>query len=119
MLNSFRSFQGSLTIKILLGFLILSFAVWGVGDMIGGPNRGGVLATVGDKEISAMAFMREYQAQAENMKRSLGANYSPELLKSMGVENYVLQRLAQKSLLAQEAKALGIVPPDSHVLKAF
>jgi peptidyl-prolyl cis-trans isomerase D len=119
MLNSFRTFQGSFTIKILMGFLILTFAAWGIGDMIRSPHGNGVLATVGGKEISTTAFMREYQAQAANMKRSLGANYSPELLKSMGVENYVLQRLAQKSLLAQEAKELGIVPPDSHVLKAF
>ena len=50
MLTWLRSKTGSLMVKGLLGLLVASFAVWGIGDIFttGGP---GAVATVGDTEV--------------------------------------------------------------------
>ena len=49
MLDTFRRGSKGWTAKILLGLLVLSFAVWGIADIFTGGQRGGALATVGDQ----------------------------------------------------------------------
>lgn len=115
MLNSFRSFSGSITTKILLLILIASFALWGIGDMIARGPAGHTLATVGSDEITVDAFRRTFAQESENVRRQLGSNYSPELLKRLNVPQYVLQNMTQKSLLSQEAKHMGFIPDDTTV----
>ena len=46
-----QSLIGKLIIAVMFGFLIISFAVWGIGDIFRGYGRNAV-ATVGKKEIS-------------------------------------------------------------------
>ena len=47
-----RNKAASWVAKILAFILILSFAVWGIGDMVRGPSEGDVIAKVGGTEIS-------------------------------------------------------------------
>ena len=115
MLNSFNSFIKGFAAKILLVLLVLSFAVWGVGDMVrtGGATK--ELASVGKVDISMNEFQRSLDREKQNMQRALGAQYKPELLKSMQLPQQVLQGLIQRSLLLQEASALGIRPSDADI----
>ena len=53
MLISLRSKGASWMIKILFGFLILSFAAWGVPDLYQAIQPQAIAANVGDTEISA------------------------------------------------------------------
>ena len=53
MLDSLRKQTGSWIVKAFLGVLILSFAVWGIGDIFRGPSDATV-ATVGDVRNNAI-----------------------------------------------------------------
>ena len=46
--------------KILLGLLIIAFAVWGVADVFRGYGRG-TLAQIGKTEISVDEYRQAYQ----------------------------------------------------------
>lgn len=115
MLNSFRQFSGGLTTKILLVLLIASFALWGMEGMVGGPRGSHTLATVGKKTISTDSFQRELTMETEQLRRQLGANYSKDLMQRMNVPQFVLKRMIQQSLLAQEAEAIDLLPDDTAV----
>ncbi len=115
MLNRFSAFSGSIVTKILMVLLIASFALWGIGDMLGRSSGNHTLATVGNKTISVDAYRRELAAESEQVRRQLGANYSPELLKRLNVPQFVLQRMVQESLLQQEAERMGFIPDDTTV----
>ena len=52
MIDKMRSKAASWVAKILAFFLILSFAVWGIGDVVRGPVIGNVIAEVGNSEIT-------------------------------------------------------------------
>lgn len=115
MLNSFRQFSGGLTTKILLVLLIASFALWGVGDMLGGSRGSHSLAKVGKQEISVDHYRRELAIESEQVRRELGASYSRELLTRLNVPQFVLKRMIQQSLLTQEAEQMGLIPDDTTV----
>ena len=52
MLQTLRNSVGSFVIKILFGLLVLSFAVWGIGDTFFFGGASNTVAEVGDREIS-------------------------------------------------------------------
>lgn len=115
MLNSFRAFSGSIVTKILMGVLILSFALWGIGGLMGTSVGGHTLAKVGSQNISIESYRRELAMESDRVRRQLGANYSQELLKRLNVPQFVLRRMVQESLLQQEAKRMGFIPDDTTV----
>ena len=115
MLNSFRSFSGSIVTKILLVLLIASFAMWGIGDMLGGSTSGKALAKIGTQSISVEQYRRELAEESERVRRQLGASYSEELLRRLNVPQFVLRRMVQEALLQQEALRMGFIPDDTTV----
>ena len=56
------------TVRILLGLLILSFAMWGIADYVTGPVNPPV-AHVGDREISSNEFLSEAQRRINAVRR--------------------------------------------------
>lgn len=115
MLNSFRAFSNNFITRILLVLLIASFALWGIGDMLGRPSSNHTLAKIGSQSISAEDYRRELAIEGERIRRQLGANYSEELLRRLNVPQFVLRRMVQESLLQQEALRMGFIPDDTTV----
>src|SRR5260370_14561957 len=50
-LQAIRSRAGSLVVKLLFGLLILTFGVWGIGDIFRNRPTETVIVTVGDQKI--------------------------------------------------------------------
>lgn len=117
MLDTFRKISNNFASKLLLALLVLSFALWGIGDMVRSPGGSGSIATVGDTAISADAYRRALHSETENVRRALGDRYTPELAKSLGIERYVLRTLLEEALLRAESESLGIVPSDADVAR--
>lgn len=68
MLELFRSGKSSIITKILLGVLVASFALWGVGsDILGGA--GNTVAKIGDDTISVQEYANEFQRSYGDLQR--------------------------------------------------
>lgn len=117
MLNQMRSVSANFLAKLLLALLILSFAVWGIGDMARAPTHNAAVAEVGNSTITVSRFQQAYQREIEAMRRALGNNFSPELAKSLNLPQQVMQHLIQQELLRQESTAIGLVPGDAEVAR--
>lgn len=119
MLNRFRNFSTGIGVKILMGLLIVSFAVWGVEDMVRQSSHNATVATIGDIKISHGEFAQGLRRETETLRRMLGDNFSPEIARQFNLEQRVLQRLVNHTLIKLESEALGLVPSDDDVVRTI
>ena len=70
----------------MVGFLIISFGIWGIGDIFRG---GGVstVAKIGDTEISMDQFRVRYNEQLQQLSRQVGRPITPEQARAFGLES--------------------------------
>lgn len=113
MLQIIRSTAGSWVVKILFVALIISFAVWGIGDITRGVQGG--VAKVGDTSISPQELDREFRAQFNNMRQVLGPDFNETQARQFGLVDRALEQLIQRALLDKAADDAGIRVADETV----
>ncbi len=116
MLEAIRKRSGSIVIKILFFLLILSFAAWGVGDMITQATAPDSVATVGEETIQPQSLRREYSRELTRLRDQLGQSFDSEQAKAFGIMDAVLDRMVVSKLYDTASKDLGIVVSSKAVL---
>ena len=116
MLDAMRRGVANILVKILLGLLIVAFALWGVPEFVArNPWQSNAVATVGKKEISIDAFKRAYQEEMETIARRIGRTPTPEEAHLLGVVQRTLLRLTGVAALDQHASNLGVTATNEIV----
>ena len=115
MLDSLRNAARSLVAKILFGLLVVSFAIWGIGDIFRGGGFAKVVAEVGDQRITAQEFTREYRRYIEQLRPVFGGNLDTEKAKQLGFPNQVLQRMIGQAVFDQGVQDLDVTISDKVV----
>lgn len=114
MLDSLRKGAGSWAAKILLGLLILSFAVWGIADVYTGFGRQS-LASVGSREISTAEFEQAYQSQINALSNRLGRQITSDEIRALALPQQVLSRLVGAAAVDMHAEKLGLGTTDAVI----
>lgn len=115
MLDAMRRGVASLFAKLLIGLLILAFAVWGIGDyIVRGPQQG-ALATVGKTKISEEDLKQAYNEEVQSVSRQLGRALTPEQAQLLNIPPRALERLIGTAAIDQHAAALGVTVADNIV----
>ncbi|WP_018184544.1 peptidylprolyl isomerase [Kaistia granuli] len=107
MLNTMRKYATGWVAQILLGLLVLSFAVWGIADVFTGVGNHSV-ARVGNTDISSVNFDRAYRRELQAMSQRVGQQITPDQAKMLGIPNQVLGRLVTEAALDDQANSLHI-----------
>lgn len=107
---------GRLLLGLVLGFIALSFAVWGIGDVFRGFSTTR-LAKVGSAEISVEAYRAAYQNELRRLQQRARRAITNEEARQFGLDQQVLQRLITDLTLEQKAKALGLAISDDEVAR--
>ena len=63
MLDSLRRHATGWVAKVLFGILVLSFAIWGIGDIFRAPHGGSTLAEVAGTDITVQEVSREFDSR--------------------------------------------------------
>lgn len=113
MLQIIRSTAGSWVVKILFVALIISFAVWGIGDVTKGVQKG--VAQVGDRTITPVELDQAYRIEFNRMRQMVGPEFSEAQARQFGLRDRALEQLIQKELLALAADDLGLRIADDTV----
>ena len=113
MLQFIRSKVTSIFIKVLFGILILSFAIWGIGDIFLGNKDGEAVISIGDKEYNANYFLSAYDKARRAMR--LPPEYE-DLVKPQIIES-VKQSIIRNGLLSAETLNLNLVYGDTQLKK--
>ncbi len=107
MLETIRKNVAGVFAKILIALLVLSFAVWGVADVITGVGRS-VVASIGGNDIGAEEFRVEYQQQLDAMSRQFGRRLTPTQARAFGLENRVLETMIGARAVDNHAEDLDL-----------
>ena len=107
MLQAIRSKTGSLIVKALAGVLILSFAAWGIEDVIGTSASELSVATVGKQDIPPLEFEYELARETQRLRQTFGGQLSEEQLLAFGIGNGVLQRMINEQAVTMTSAKMG------------
>lgn len=115
MLEVFRQASKSWIAKVLFGLLIISFAIWGIGDMVrvGVSNAPAVVA--GDVEVSADEVVETYRRELQRLQRTFGSQFTEEQARQMGLLERTLDNVVARALLDQAANDLDMTAPTDVV----
>ena len=108
MLQALRSTVGSWIVKILFVLLILSFGVWGIGDIFRGRTDT-TAAEVGDVKISTVELDNAFRQEVNRLRQMLGGQIDAEQAKALGLVNQTLDQLIQWTLLSLAADDAGLL----------
>lgn len=118
MLDTLRDSAKSWLAKLLIGLLVLSFAIWGIsGNLL--TVGGGNIATVGDQKVTAIEFENAYRRRLDALGRQLGRPITPAQGAAFGVPGQVLGQLVAEAALNEVAQNLNLGISDAELLKVI
>jgi len=117
MLERIREGSQGLTAKIILGLVILTFALAGVGSYLSTPTEA-VVAVVNGEDISQASYDQALQNERARMQQQFGEMYDtlaadPAYMASFRSD--VLERVIDDTLQKQFARTLGLRVGDEQV----
>ncbi len=116
MLQSMRQLAQSWVVKGLMGFLIVSFAIWGIGDIFRGNALRKAAATVGDTEITVQDLNFLFDKGLADARRVLSPNLTAEQAMQLGLLDHVLDREINSRLIDMEVARQNISVGPQAVL---
>lgn len=115
MLSAFRVFAKSWVAAVLIGLLIVAFAVFGIRDVFG-SNVSNSVIIAGSRKVSPQEFRREFEQVRKRAEQEMGQPVTPEQAAANGLDRQVLQGLATREAFAELLSKIGIRPSDKLVL---
>jgi len=115
MLSQIRKRTGSIIVKLLLLLLILSFGVWGVGDMVSGNYNDNAAVTVGDVEIGPYELQREIRMELNRLRQVFGDSFDVEQARRMGILDALINQRVTSTLMSLGANDLGVLVSDEQI----
>jgi peptidyl-prolyl cis-trans isomerase D len=116
MLASIRAFAKSPAAAVLIGLLVVSFAVFGIRDVFKGRIAGDAVITAGSRTISPADFKREFDGYKGRVEQQVGQPITTEAAVANGLDRRVLEGLAGREAFAELVRKIGIIPSDKLIV---
>lgn len=107
---------GKTIMVAVVGFLVISFVIWGIGDIFRGGSRQTV-ATIGNVEITAEQFRQVYNDRLQQLSRQVGRPITPAQAQLFGFDQQLLGQLLGEAALDEQARTLKLGVGDKDVSK--
>ena len=101
---------------VVMGVLIVSFAVWGIADIFKGFGQS-TLAKVGGTEISTEQFRQIYTDRLQQIGRQFGRPLTQEQARAFGFDRQVLQQTIAEAALDEEARRMGLGLSEAEIMR--
>ncbi len=105
---------GKAVMAVIMGGLIISFAIWGIGDIFRGFGRNEV-AKIGDTEISVEQFRQYYSDKLQQLSQRLRRPISSDQARALGIDRQLIGQLVAETALDQQAKQLRLGLADKDI----
>ena len=99
----------------VVAFLVLSFAIWGVGDVFRGSGQSTV-ADIGGTKITIEQFRQTFNDRLQQLSRRVGRPITPDQAHALGLDRQILQQIVSETVLNERARQLGLGLPDADVI---
>jgi peptidyl-prolyl cis-trans isomerase D len=107
---------GKAIMSVVMGVLILSFAVWGIADIFKGFGQS-TLAKIGSTEISTEQFRQLYTEKLQQLGRQFGRPLTMDQARAFGLDRQVLQQAIAEAALDEEARRMGLGMSDAETMR--
>lgn len=116
MLQAIRNNAQGVLVWVVVGLIVVSFALFGLGSYLSGASKV-VAASVNDVEISSTALTRAYQNYQERLRKMFGDQYRPEMFATTRVKNEVLQGLITQEVMNQMLFEQGYMAAPEQIFE--
>lgn len=107
MLDALRKGAGGWLAQLMIGLLVIAFAIWGISDVFLGFSAPAV-ATVGKTSITVADFQRQYEVSKRQFSQQIGQPVTDEQARMFGIPQQVLSQLVSNATLDDAAHTLGL-----------
>lgn len=111
-----KGWLGRSLMAIVMGFLILSFAIWGIGDIFRGFGAD-QLAQVGTSAINVDTFRNAYQLELQRLQRQGRRAVTHDEARQLGIDRQVLTQLVSEAAFDQEVRELALAMNDRDIAR--
>ncbi|MGO4523960.1 SurA N-terminal domain-containing protein [Microvirga sp. 2MCAF35] len=105
---------GKAIATIFFGALIVSFAIWGIGDIFR-VTPASTVAEVGSTKITVDQVRNAYTNELQRLGRQFRTVISPEQARAYGLDQRVISNLVTEAVMAEQAKKMGLSVSDQLV----
>lgn len=113
MLTALRRLAGTWFAKGLFVLLILSFAIWGIEDIVRNFGTDRAVARVGGEPIELPEAQEAARREMQRVQRQLGAGFEMTPPMATALARQAVEGLVMERVQRQEASRLGIVAPEA------
>jgi len=118
MLTALRSKASSWVVKILLGLLMISFAVWGVGDFLrDAGEKESAVASVGGEDVMASELRARFDSIIRGITRQSGVTIDSNQAKQYGLDQMALNQLIDDRTYSAYGAKLGLRVPAEMITR--
>ncbi|HEY3698390.1 MAG TPA: SurA N-terminal domain-containing protein [Spongiibacteraceae bacterium] len=110
MLQKFRDNMQGIVTKVIIGFIVVSFAIFGIETLIGNSGPTEVAKVNGDK-IAEGELQQAIAVQKRQLLATMGDNVQPNMLDDAALRGPALDSLISQRLLQQSAADLKLSMP--------
>ena len=118
MLDKIRNIAKSWVAGIFVALLVLSFAIWGIGDIFRGGGTQNV-AEIGDEAITVNEFEDEFERLVQRLRAQTNGAFDSAQARQMGFDRQVLYDLVQRRVLDAMAARLGLSVSDEELARTI
>jgi peptidyl-prolyl cis-trans isomerase D len=115
MIEAMRGRLAKWVIRILAVFLILSFAVWGIGDVFRGRAPNETVASVGDSLIEFEHVSTQLGRLLNIMRQRVGPDFDLQQAAQLGMVDQTVDQIINGRLLELEANRLKMVVSEDLI----
>src|ERR1700716_3354431 len=105
---------GKAIMSVVMGVLILSFAVWGIADIFKGFGQS-TLGRMGKTEVSTNQSRQISPDKLQQCGRQFGRPLTMEQARAFGLDRQVLQQIIAETALDEEARSMGLWQTQDEV----
>ena len=117
MLIQMRTKVAKVLVGLLFSLLILSFAVWGIGDIFRTGQQVTAVAEVGGIKITQAEFSRDLGREMNTLRQRLGGNFDIAQAQALGIVDQIVQQMITRALFEQQAEEMRMIVGDDEVLR--
>jgi peptidyl-prolyl cis-trans isomerase D len=107
---------GKSIMGLVVTVLVVSFAIWGIGDIFRGFGRSS-LAKIGHTEVTIEQFRQLYNERLQNFGRQIGRVITLEQARTLGIDRQITQQIFSEILLDERVRELRLGVSDAEIAK--
>ncbi len=115
MLQKIRDNSQSTIAKVIVGLIVVTFALFGVESIIGGIGGDPEVAEVNGESITEYEFLREVELKRRQILNQMGDRADPALINEETLNKTVLEDLIKQRLLLQSVSEMGFDISDGII----